>query len=131
MEELPKIIGENYMKIVAYMKELGESPVHEPYTAYHNMDMQDLDVEMGFPLDIPLPGKGDITAGEIPAGWVVAYLYQGVYAGMEPVYNEMFTWIAEHGYESTGVYYEYYLNSPMEVPESELLTRIELPVRKL
>ena len=29
----------------------------------------------------------------------------------------------------TGVYYEYYFNSPTEVPESELITRIAIPVK--
>ncbi|MDO9535730.1 MAG: GyrI-like domain-containing protein [Bacillota bacterium] len=41
----------------------------------------------------------------------------------------MFQWIAENGYEQTGVYYEFYYNSPEEVPESELLTKIVMPVK--
>ena len=37
--------------------------------------------------------------------------------------------MSEKGYKPKGVYYEYYYNSPDEVPESELLTRIVMPVK--
>ena len=127
--ELPKIIGVNYMKIAAYLAELGEQPADAPFTAYHNLDMEDLDVEMGFPTSKLLPGKGEIAAREIPQGPVVSCMYQGPYADMEDVYNEMFKWMEDNNYESTGVYYEYYLNSPEEVKESDLLTQLVLPVK--
>ena len=50
LNKLPKVIGESYMKIVNYMQSLGEQPTGLPYTAYYNLDMQDMDVEMGFPV---------------------------------------------------------------------------------
>lgn len=129
IENLPGLIGENYMKIMAYLNELGEQPAFAPYTAYYNLDMQDLDVEMGFPVTKSLPGKDVITAGEIPAGRVVEALYKGPYSQMEASYNEIFKWLTENNLEQTGVYYEYYFNSPDEVPESELLTKIVVPVK--
>lgn len=48
---------------------------------------------------------------------------------MEQTCGAMTRWMAEKGYEPTGVAYEYYYNSPEEVPVSELLTGIVLPVR--
>ncbi len=129
MEGLSNLIGESYMKIMNYMGELGEEPAEAPYTAYYNLDMEDLDVEMGFPVARVLPDKGEIKMGEIPPGRIVTYLYKGPYAGMEGSYNEMFKWINENGLEQTGVYYEYYLNSPAEVPESDLLTKIVMPLK--
>ena len=90
--------------------------------------MQDMDVEMGFCVARPLPGKGDVKAGEIAQGKVASYMYKGPYSEMEPVYNEIFKWINEKGYQPKGVYYEYYYNSPGEVSEGELLTRIVIPI---
>lgn len=130
VEELPKLIGENYHKIAAYLEELGEKVAGVPYTAYYNMDMQDLDVEMGFPVVRPLPGKGPIMPGTIPEGLVVTCMHKGPYSGMEPMYQAMMQWIAENPYEPVGTAYEYYYNSPAEVPESELLTRVDMPVKK-
>ena len=128
LELLPQVIGESYMKIMSYLQELGEQPIFAPFTAYYNLDMQNLDVEMGFPVARLLPEKDDIMVREIPASKVVASMYKGPYSGMEQPYNEMAKWIGEKGYVSTGVCYEYYFNSPQEVPENELLTKIVMPV---
>lgn len=129
MEELPNIIGASYMKIMGYLNELNETPADAPYTAYYNLDMQDLDVEMGFPVSKILPENNDLKAREIPASKVATMMYKGAYSGMEQPYNEMFAWITAKGYEQVGIYYEYYYNSPMDVPESELLTKIVIPLK--
>ena len=128
LELLPQVIGESYLKIMAYLTEQGEQPAFAPFTAYHNLDMQNLDVEMGFPVARLLPEKDDIKARELPPGKAVSSMYKGPYSGMEQPYNEMAQWMKEHGYTPTGVSYEYYFNSPQEVPESELLTKIVMPV---
>ncbi len=128
MENLPKLIGESYMKIMAYLTELGQEPIDAPFTAYHNLDMQNLDTEMGFAVPKLFAGKGDIQAREVPESLFVSCLYKGPYSGMEEPYNKIFAWIAEHGYKQSGVYFEYYYNSPADVPEKELLTRIMIPV---
>ncbi len=128
LEDLPDLIGKSYQKIMDYLNELGEEAVGVPFTAYYNLDVQDLDVEMGFPVAKPLPGKGQIISGEIPGGRVVSSMHYGPYQEMEKHYAEITRWISDHGLEATGVAYEYYYNSPEDVPESELLTRIVIPV---
>ena len=129
VEELSNLIGSSYCKIMDYLKELGEEIVDAPFTAYHNLDMQDLDVEMGFPVAKHLPGKGEILPREIPGGRFVSGMYKGSYKGMERPYAEMAAWIADNGHEATGVSYEYYYNSPEDIPENELLTRIAMPLK--
>ncbi|MDO7787360.1 GyrI-like domain-containing protein [Desulforamulus aquiferis] len=126
---LPQELGKAYHTIINYLNELGEKPFEAPFAAYYNMDMEDLDVEMGFPVAKPLPGKGEIKSSEIPAGRQVSCMYKGPYNQMEPVYNAMMQWINENGYAPTGVAYEFYYNSPMEVPESELLTKVVFPIK--
>lgn len=58
-----------------------------------------MDVEIGFPIASPL------------------------------VYREIFKWFDEKDYQPQGVFYGYYYNSPSEVPVSELLTRIVIPLK--
>jgi len=130
VEDLPKLIGESYHKIAAYIDEIGEKMAGAPFTAYYNLDMQDLDVEMGFPVVRPLPGNGPIIPGAIPEGPMVSCIHKGPYSSMEPMYQAMTQWIEEHHYEPVGTVYEVYFNSPGEVPESELLTRVDMPVKK-
>lgn len=121
---LPQELGKAYHGIIAYLGEQGEQPVDAAFAAYYNMDMENLDVEMGFPVGKALPGKGEIAAGEIPGGKKATCLYKGPYKEMEPVYEAMTKWMQDNGHQPTGVVYEFYYNSPMEVPESELLTKI-------
>lgn len=129
IEELPNIIGINYMKIMSYLEQLGEKPLDVPFTAYYNLDMQNLDVEMGFIVDKKLPDRDEIKSGVIPQGKRLTYMYKGQYDGMQEVYDKIMKWIADNKYELQGVYYEYYYNSPEEVQESELLTKIVLPLK--
>jgi effector-binding domain-containing protein len=129
LDKLPQLIGGSYMKIANYLCSLGEQPMGVPYTAYYNLDMQNLDVEMGFPVTKALPETEEIKTREIETQQVVSTMHQGPYAKMEPTYIELFKWIEENGYHPTGVCYEYYHNSPEEVPESELLTEIVLPIK--
>lgn len=127
VENLPMLIGESYGKMASYLKELGEFLSDVPYVAYHNMDMQDLDVEIGFSVSKTLPGQGDVNAGFIPAGKAIFCMHRGPYSEVEPTYVEMAKWIEDNGYTPVGTAYEHYYNGP-EFPESETLTRIVMPI---
>ncbi len=129
MASLQQELGHAFMAVIRYLEELGETPVGSVFACYYNMDMEHLDVEMGIPVSKPLAGKGEIKAGSIPAGKQVSTVHKGPYTQMEGVYNAMTEWMTSQGYVPTGVVYEFYLNSPMEVAESELLTKIVFLVK--
>ncbi|MGF7057977.1 GyrI-like domain-containing protein [Brassicibacter mesophilus] len=129
VENLPEEIGKAYNSIMQYLKEIESEPSDVPFVAYYNLDMENLDVEMGFPVSKPMAGKGNIESSEIPAGKQISCMFKGPYKDMEAPYNEMMQWIKENEYTATGVSYEFYYNSPMDVPESELLTKIVFPVK--
>lgn len=126
---LKQEFGRVYGEILKYLDETGETTEGPAFGAYYNMDMEDLDVEIGFVMPKAVAGRGDIQSGSVPAGKQVSYLYKGAYEDMEPVYNAMAEWMTEQGLEPTGVSYEFYYNSPVEVPVSELLTKIIFPVK--
>lgn len=127
VQSLPMLIGEGYGKLAAYLKELGELLSDVPYVAYHNMDMNDLDVEIGFPVSKALPDRDNVKAGVIPAGKSVFCMFRGHYSEMEPTYEEMMKWLLDNGYTPLNTVYEHYYNGP-EFPESEMLTMIVMPV---
>ena len=127
VQDLPQMFEEGYGKIVQYLGELGEEPIGPPFAAYYNMDMNDLDVELGFPVARSLPGRAEIKAGEIPGGQVATCLYTGPYDEMEPAYTTLMQWMADNGYEGTGVAYELYLNDPRETPPAQ--TQIIFPLK--
>jgi len=129
ISRLPEEIGKAYGMIAMYLQELGEQPAGAPFTAYYNMDMENLDVEMGFPVSKPMEGRGEIKAGIIPEGKYAEGMYKGPYSEISSAYDAISAWMDEKGLTPTGAAYEYYFNTPGEVPDSELLTKIVFPVK--
>ena len=124
VEKLPQVLGESYGALGQYLGSLGETPSGAPFVAYYNMNMEDLDIEIGFPVSKSLPGSGSIQSSQMPAGKFATCLYKGPYNECGPAYEALTHWVQEHGYETTGVAYEFYLNDPTETPPQELKTQI-------
>ena len=129
VSELPAKLGASYGAIMGYLVGLGGQPAGMPFTAYHNRDMQDLDLEIGSPTAEVLPGSGDIYGAEIPAGKVAECVYTGAYGQMAPAYQQLAAFIAEQGVEVTGVAYEMYIDDPGDTPEAALRTEIRFPLK--
>ncbi len=126
---LPILIGQSYRAIMQYLEELGEEIGGEPFAIYYNLDMENLDVELGFPVLKPLPAKGEIKPSTLPAGPAARTIYTGPYEDEGPAYEELNKFIKDKGHEATGVAMEYYLTDP-EVPPEKHQTRIVLPLKK-
>lgn len=131
VDKLPQELGKIYGAVIQYLNEIGEKPASIVFAAYYNMDMDDLDLEAGFIVKKPLPGKGDIKASEIPPGKQVSCFHKGPYNEVESAYNAIMQWMEKNNCTPTGVAYEFYYNSPLEVPESELLTKIMFPLASI
>ncbi len=128
-DQLPMLCGKWFGEIMTYLGAIGEYPAGPPFSAYYNMDMQNLDVELGFPVAKALPAKDEIKPGEIPAGKIASYLYVGPYGDCGPAYELVTKYITENGYTPTGVAYEYYLNDPNAIPHEEPQTLIVFPLK--
>ncbi|MFX0082955.1 MAG: GyrI-like domain-containing protein [Candidatus Hodarchaeota archaeon] len=124
VQQLPQLLGESYMKIMQYLGEQGEIPASAPFAGYFNMDLQNLDLEIGIPVSKKLPEKGDIKVSEIPAGKYAGCIYTGPYDKIEPAYNTLTQWTEKNGYETSGIAYELYLDDPRVAPPEELKTQI-------
>lgn len=128
VEKLPILIGEYYEKIGNYLEEIGEYPEDIPFVRYFNMDMENLKVEIGFPIYKELPGKEDIEFSYIDEMTAVYAMYQGVYQEMGESYDKVMNWIEENGMKPKGTFIERYYNSPEDVSEDKLLTEILMPL---
>ncbi len=124
VEKLPETLGKCYASIGQYMAGLGEAPAGIPYVAYFNMNMQDLDMEVGFKVPKPMPGNGPIQAGTLPSQPVATCTYTGPYPEMRSAYDELNRWIEEQGLQPNGIVYEFYLNDPATTPPEALQTQI-------
>lgn len=124
VQNLPQMMGEAFGALWAYAGQVHAAVVGGPYTLYHNMDMQDLDVEMGFPVAGPVPSKEAIQHRVLPATQVATCLYTGPYDGIHAAYEALQKWMAEQGAQPGATMFEWYLNDPTQVKPEQLLTRI-------
>jgi effector-binding domain-containing protein len=127
--DLPQFFAKSYQSIANYIESQGGRISGAPYAAYYNMDMENLDVEAGIPIIKPVSNTDQIKTGEIPAGDYATTVHEGPYSDVEPAYNALMQWMKEHGYATTGVSYEFYLNDPGSTPSEQLLTQILFPLQ--
>jgi effector-binding domain-containing protein len=129
VQGLPQVLGASYGAIAQYLGSLGENPAGAPFVAYYNMDMQNLDIEIGFPVSRPLDGQGNIQPSQVFGGKLATCLYVGPYSGVGPAYDALTQFVKDNGLEASGAAYEFYLNDPQTVQPSELLTQIYFPLK--
>jgi effector-binding domain-containing protein len=124
VQQLSQVLGKVYGSIAQYLGELGEAPAGAPFVAYYNMDMQNLDMEIGFPVAKPLPGKGEIHASQIPAGLRAACVHEGPYQEVGTAYETLTKFVHDRGYKTSGIAYEFYLNDPAQTAPQDLRTQV-------
>jgi len=130
VDKLTEVFDANFTTLMDYMSKMGTQPVSGPYAAYYNHDMQDLDVEIGFPVASILPEEGEIKTGEISASEkTVQGIHKGSYSTLNQTYEHIYQYIAEHKLEQTGPHYDFYINNPDDTQEDELLTKIVIAVK--
>lgn len=128
VKDLPVVLGRCYAQIATVVEMQGLRITGAPYTLYLNMDMQDLELEIGFPVDGVLTDAGEVRAGEIPSGRYASCVHIGPYSSVTQAYEALAGWVEVQGVRPSGVSYEFYLNDPEETPASELATRILFPL---
>lgn len=129
LQMMPQVLGQAWGAIMQHAGRIGAQPSGPPFVAYHNMDMQDLDLEIGFPFMQQLSGEGEVQAGEIPGGKAAECLHVGPYDQVGAAYEALQQWMGANGYTPSGVAYEFYLNDPQITPAAELQTQVVFPLK--
>lgn len=129
MSSISDAMAEAFTKLAAHMGKNGIAFAGPPYAKYYNMDMEALDVEMGFPINSEAAVEGIIKIGELPAGKIASAVHHGPYDKLEETYIKLMEFVKGKGLETEEWMYEYYLNSPLEVKPGELQTEICYPLK--
>ena len=128
VQDLPQLFGRAYGAIMQYMGEAGTQPAGMPFTAYYDLNMQNLDVEVGFPVSVQVAGKGEIQPSEFPGGTLATVWHIGPYDQIGAAYDALNAWIKEKGYQPAGPVYEIYYSEP-ETPPEQIRTQVVFPVK--
>jgi effector-binding domain-containing protein len=121
-------ITQCFASLTAYLNALGQAPAGPGFAIYYSIDMNDLDIEIGFPTAVSLAGRDNIRSTQIPGGKQVECHYTGPYKAIEPAYKASMAFIEKEGLTIQGPSYEFYLNDSRTVPEEKLETLIMFPV---
>ncbi len=130
VSDIAALFNKGYTLIAMLLNERGKVLAGPPFALYYNMDMDDLEVEFGFPVDELLEGSGSITASATPSGKAVTTLYIGPYEEIEPAYDFLMKWCADNSLILNGVAYEVYLNDPSQTPPEMLKTQVHLLLKE-
>jgi len=129
VEHLPDVFASSFASLVEYLEELGEDIIGPPFAMYYNVEMEDLDVEMGLPVARALPGRENIIHREISIPKAASTIHTGPYEEIESAYLALAEWMGNNGHEPEGGSYEFYLNDPGTTDPEELQTVIFIPVK--
>jgi effector-binding domain-containing protein len=124
---LPQLLGQAFSDIIAAVTAQGGTVTGTPYVAYRNMNMEDLDLEIGFPVSRVLAVQGTVGPGELPAGSWASTMHIGPYADVGPAWNELQGYIRAQGKVPAPVGYEFYFDGP-ETPPEKIRTRVAFPL---
>lgn len=128
VEEMGELIG----KLTGWVMQKGLQITQPPFVVYYTSPMEVSPEKMEYEVGIPFKGntEGDakVKIKIMPKHKTISTIFNGPYSEIGQVYAEMMQHIMGGKYEMIGAPREAYLNSPCDVPESELLTEVIFPV---
>ena len=130
VEKLSEAMGASYGEIALYMQANGVNFAGPPYCRYYNMDMSNLDVEIGFPVQGETEGTGNIKRCTIPGGPAATTIHTGPYADIGTTYEKLTAFVKEKDLQTQSYCYEFYLNDPGETKPEDLKTEIFFPIKE-
>jgi len=128
VEDMGELIGELAGWIMNKGLQITEPPFVVYYTSPMEVAPEKMEYDVGIPFEGEAKGDGRINIKIMPQHQALSTIYQGPYQGVGSAYGMMMEHIMKDGYEIIGAPREIYLNSPQEVPETELLTEIQFPI---
>lgn len=112
----------------------GLKPEGPMFSVYYNSPEEvkesELKWDIGFPIQSETAVKDPLKKGTYEKKTVLEYMHKGPYEKVIEAYKKLDIYIKEKKMTMVAPTYEFYLNSPMEVKPEELLTRIEIPIKK-
>lgn len=140
MADFGAMAAETSDLVIAFAKaQTGE--LAPSFIKYNVIDMDGLlDLEFGVPVTGDLEPSGEFFVGELPAGSYATVTHTGSYDELYDVTAMLVGWAKERGVQwdsapaGAGERFvsrtETYLNDPGEVPQHELVTRLDIKVRE-
>lgn len=126
MAGLPDFFDEAFTGVAAAA---GPAIAGAPFAQYYSVDPDAVDVEVVFPIAVPVTPPATMQVLELPACEAAQVLHTGPYDAMEPVYLVIEAWITRNGRAASGPPREIYLTSPADgLPPEQYKTLVVQPL---
>lgn len=99
-----------------------------PTVCFHNMDLNHLDIEVGFPILHEIESNDSLFCKKIHSTKVVTAIDLGDYEKQDATLEDLFQFIQEHHLESKGEIIYQYLNET-EQSSNHYLTKMMIPIK--
>ncbi len=130
IDKLGEIMGPLFGEVYGYIQQCGQEPTGMPFSIYHSMDGESVELECGMPVGSQLPGTARVQAGELPCGTMATVTHMGPYEGLGRTWAALKDWIRSQGLEAAAAPWEVYVTDPGAEPDqSKWRTDIFFPVR--
>jgi effector-binding domain-containing protein len=117
--ELSQAIGQRLPAVWRYVREVGGMIAGPPFTRYHAVEGDRVDLEAGLPVRSALPPKGEIKPRELPGGEAAVVTHVGPYEGLPATGAALAKWVAARGRTAAGPNWELYVTDPGAEPNPE------------
>ena len=130
IDKLGAIMGPLFGEVYAFIQQCGQQPVGMPFSIYHSMERDAVELECGMPVGSQMDGAARVESGELPCGTMATVTHIGPYEGLPHTWAALTEWIRSQGLEAAGAPWEVYVTDPGAEPDqSKWRTDIFFPVR--
>ena len=130
MDSLSELMGSLFGEVYEHILQSGQHPAGMPFSRYHSMDGETVNLECGMPVSSAVEGTGRVAAGELPAGTVATVTHMGPYDSLPQSWSALTAWMESQGLQPAGAPWEVYVTDPGAEPDqSKWRTDIFFPVR--
>ena len=126
IEGLPAAFDSSYGPVMVALQGAGLHPVGAALAVYEGDPMAEFAVEIGFPVDRPLPAAVEldgvhVTASGLPAGRLAVVTHVGPYDELGAAWGRLMGWVASEQLAPGARYGEIYVTEPTPDGDPNLL----------
>ncbi len=128
MTTVGKGLNAGFRTLTQHAAATGADVVGPPMVFSPDVGAEEFDLVICMPVAEGAAAGEGVALEEVPGAHVVFTTHQGPYRGVPDAYRALFAWLEENGRTAAGPAREVYLNDPQDVPESELLVEVSIPL---
>ena len=129
LDDLASFFDASFSTIAGVIAAQGVTVTGPAFALYHDHPSTTTDIEVGFTTDRAIEPASGVTAGSLPGGRVARAVHAGGYDELSAAWEELATWMSEHGHGFGMPFWEVYVTEPTpDMDPADLRTELNHPI---